>query len=118
VRELPLPKCVEAWGLHPFGYNVLPLQTELRKNTSAATVSFNGQPVHLPIVAPKYLKWLRSREHICREINSMAKLRGHENIIELKEVLELIQVNFEKCTYYCEVFKLSFVHRIPSQHYF
>jgi hypothetical protein len=92
MKELPLPKCIDIWGLHPFGYNSLSVEVETQKNQSTAHVSLNGQTMYLPVVAPKYLKWLRNRERVCREISSMIKLRGHENIIELIEVLELIQV--------------------------
>lgn len=91
LREIPLPKCIEIWGLHPFGNKLLTPEIEAKKNESNCVVSSNGQSFHLPIVSPKFLKWLRSREKICREIDSMIKLRGHENIIELNEVLELIQ---------------------------
>lgn len=91
LKEIPLPICINIWGMHPFGQNAISLETEAQKNNSNNLVSSGGQRFNLPIVAPKYLKWLRSREKICREINSMSKLRGHENIIELKEVLELVQ---------------------------
>jgi serine/threonine protein kinase len=91
LREIPLPKCIELWGLHPFGHNSLSPEREALKNESNVVAHVGGQRFSLPIVAPKYLKWLRSREKICREISSMSKLHGHENIIELNEVLELVQ---------------------------
>ena len=91
LREIPLPKCIEIWGLHPFGRLSLTPEAVLQKNESSVTAYTRGQRFTLPLVAPKYLKWLGSREKICREISSMSKLRGHENIIELNEVLELVQ---------------------------
>lgn len=91
IRELPLPKCREIWGFYPFGYHSLSREVEAKKNNSLTTVNVGGQIISLPVVAPKYLKWLRSRERVCREIKTMATLRGHENIIELNSCLELIQ---------------------------
>lgn len=93
MKELPLPKCVEIWGFHPFGYNAsLSPELEAKKNASSSlTATIGGRAVPLPIVAPKYLKWLRNRSRISREVCNMIKLRGHPSIVELKEVLELVQ---------------------------
>jgi serine/threonine protein kinase len=93
LKELPLPKCVEIWGFHPFGYNAsLSPELEAKKNASSTlTASIGGRSVPLPIVAPKYLKWLRNRSKISREVCNMIKLRGHPSVVELKEVLELVQ---------------------------
>ncbi len=46
----------------------------------------------LPKVAPEYLKWLRNRSRICREMANMMHVGEHTNIVKLYEVLELIQV--------------------------
>jgi len=54
-------------------------------------VMLDDMPVHIPRVPPKFVKWLRSRRSIYREIANMAKLGAHPNVIKLSEVLELIQ---------------------------
>jgi len=95
LRELPLPKCIEVWGLHPFGEEVLSTEVEEKQNMSSKSVTALGQHFKLPLVASKYLKWLRSRAEICREVNSMMRVGGgHKNIIALYEVLELVQVYY------------------------
>ena len=59
---------------------------------SGYTVFALGQYLSIPIIAPKFMKWLRNRHEICREVNSMMQVGQHKNIIALHEVLELIQV--------------------------
>lgn len=83
MRELPLPKCIEVWGWSPFGSTQMSVEEEQKRN-------HNG---FIPTVAPEYLKWLRSRRRICREVSSMMQLGDHPNIVKLCEVLELIQVS-------------------------
>ena len=60
-------------------------------STLGQEVMLDGVPVHIPRVPPKFVKWLRSRRSIYREIANMAKLGAHPNVIRLSEVLELIQ---------------------------
>ena len=91
LRELPLPKCVEMWGWCPFGATPLPAHAEEKHNTGSTTCVIEGSIRSLPIVAPKYLTWLRSRQVICREIANMMHLGEHRNITILYEVLELVQ---------------------------
>lgn len=85
LRELTLPKCVEVWGWSPLGADKLQYEDVEKKNIDKANSD-------VPIVSSKYLKWLYSRQAICKEMNSMVQV-GHEhpNIIDLVEVLELIQ---------------------------
>ena len=92
MRELPLPRCIEIWGLNPFGKEQYTTEAEEKYNKSNISVIISGQHIVLPIIAPKYLKWLRNRQEICREVNSMMQIGVHPNIIALHEVLELIQV--------------------------
>mmetsp|Transcript_23150 Transcript_23150/g.23801 ORF Transcript_23150/g.23801 Transcript_23150/m.23801 type:complete len:739 (-) Transcript_23150:467-2683(-) len=93
LKELTLPKCVEVWGFTPFGErdNQLSSDEEEKQNLGSTYYTIDGVTRLVPRVAPKYLKWLRSRQSICREIGSMMQLGEHQNIIKLYEVLELIQ---------------------------
>jgi len=50
-----------------------------------------GGAVTLPRVPPKFLRWLRARQGIWREIANMAHLGRHENVVSLLEVLEFVQ---------------------------
>ncbi|GAB5034099.1 camk camkl protein kinase [Nannochloropsis oceanica] len=54
-------------------------------------IIMDGVRIHIPRVPPKFVKWLRSRRSIYREIANMTKLGAHPNVIRLSEVLELIQ---------------------------
>ena len=92
-KELTLPKCVEIWGFTPFGEREIQLSSdeEEKQNHGSTYYTVDSVTRPIPIVAPKYLKWLRSRQSICREIGSMMQLGEHQNIIKLYEVLELIQ---------------------------
>lgn len=49
--------------------------------------------VVLPRVPPKYVRWLRARQGIYREIANMAHLGSepHPNVVKLHEVLECVQ---------------------------
>lgn len=91
LRELTLTKCVEIWGFYPFGVEQLS-DCELDKlNISPHTYFIDGVTVTLPRIPVKYIKWLKNREMICREMKNMTIISGHPNVIELHEVLELIQ---------------------------
>ncbi len=114
LRELPLPRAVEVWGFDPFGMrdenegnrennnqgtgssnnfggNQIFGEEINKKNVSNRTVTIGGSTVNLPLVAPKYLKWLQTRQNVCREMGSMYLVGNHPNIIELKGVMELVQ---------------------------
>jgi serine/threonine protein kinase len=90
LRELTLTRCVEIWGFSPFGEQVSEVEQE-KRNVRAGSVSVDGMNISLPRVPYKYLKWLRTRDMICREMKNMMIISGHANVIELFEVLELIQ---------------------------
>jgi hypothetical protein len=86
------------WGWNPFGDkrdNQLPLSSdeEEKQNISSSSYTVSGVSRPIPRVAPKFLKWLRSRHGICREMGSMMQIGEHRNIIKLFEILELIQVS-------------------------
>lgn len=68
----------------------LSLEEETKHNVSSKGANIASN-MALPFVPPKYLKFLRSRQHICREMGSMMQLGDHENIVKLHEVLELVQ---------------------------
>jgi len=73
LRELTLPQCVGLWGSD---------FTSLKK--------LNMKTV-FPSVPPKYVHFLCQREGICREVDSMRRVSGHTNVLELYQVLELKQ---------------------------
>ena len=105
---LPLTKAVEVWGLDPFSEsensssnssnssssssgNSPNRNNSGRRNVSDRTVNVGGSSIALPLVAPKYLKWLQMRQSVCREMRNMSSVGDHINIVELYGVLELIQ---------------------------
>ena len=83
LRELPLPRCVEIWGLN--------IQLTEQNNDSGRRFTIGGYTITLPIVPPKYLKWLHTRQSVCREMSSMHMIGEHPNIIKLLQVLEHLQ---------------------------
>ena len=89
LRELTLPKCIEVWGWAPFD-ELLDEEDQDKRNISDYYVKIDGISVCLPKVAPKYVKWLRMRKSVCREMGSMIQIGEHSNIIELHEVLEQV----------------------------
>jgi serine/threonine protein kinase len=96
LRELTLPRCIEVWGWNPAGSDQqallgVPVEAAEKRNMSGQTTRVGANVVYLPLVAPKYLKWLQSRASICREMNNMIHIGEHSNIVDLLEVLELIQ---------------------------
>lgn len=100
LRELTLTKCVEIWGFYPsLGDHLLTEESFLdpnieqdKRNVRPGQYSIDGHIISLPYVSHKYLKWLKNREMIFREMKNMFLIRGgHPNIIDLHEVLELIQ---------------------------
>ena len=92
LRELTLPKCIEVWGWSPYPFDEQLTDNEMDKlNVSEFVSNIEGASVRLPKVAPKYIKWLRTRRSVCREMSNMLQIGEHPNIIELLEVLELVQ---------------------------
>lgn len=90
LRELPLTRCVEVWGLNPLGIDQL-TEAEVEKLNMGKVVMIGEKEFKVPIVSQKYLKFLKSRQQVCREMSNMVQIGEHPNIIALKEVLELIQ---------------------------
>ncbi len=102
LRELPLTRAVEVWGLDPLSQgesrsssrsssNTSLNRQPCRRNVSDRSVSVGGSSIMLPMVAPKYLKWLQMRQGVCREMRNMSSVGNHPNIVELHGVLELVQ---------------------------
>jgi len=90
LRELPLSKCIEIWGYQPFGNNLNDNEIE-KYNIRSNNVYVQGESITLPYIPCKYIKWLKNRDMICREMKNMLLIGGHPNIIDLYEVLELVQ---------------------------
>ena len=102
LRELPLPRCIEIWGLD-FSLDINKPSTtrdpyaanrNVESPDSANFVNVRGQQVKIPIVPEKFIKFVQARRKIYREISSMARLGKARppcpNVLMLEEVLELI----------------------------
>ena len=89
-RELTLPQCIQVWG------------TDAAKWSSEDAQS--RREGGIPRVPQKYLQFLAARSSVYREIRTMGKLSmrsaspitggasgGHQNVLQLEEVLELVQ---------------------------
>ncbi|GBG30095.1 Protein kinase, putative [Hondaea fermentalgiana] len=84
LRELTLKQCMSLYG------------TEVDKLEAINTIVKRKVPslgcaVNVPRVPQKYMQFLRQRQQTCNEIRNMQKIRGHENVLQLFEVLELVQ---------------------------
>lgn len=102
LKELTLPKCLEIWGWNPLSET-----RNLEDNQESATslteshfeqmmaqgsyVQYNHLQVYLPRIPHKFIRWLRNRNKIYREILNMKSVGNHPNVLTLIEVLELIQ---------------------------
>jgi serine/threonine protein kinase len=71
LRELPLPRCLEIWGPNPLAVEQRP-EGEVDKLNLVAqgsrVVTLEGRESLVPAVSPKYLRFLRSRQSVCRYI--------------------------------------------------
>jgi hypothetical protein len=99
LRELPLPRAVQLWGLEP--PELAPLLSPVPPVPPAPpsewrTVSYRGRPVRLPRVPAKYLRFLRARHGALREARAMAAVGAHAHVLGLHGVLE--QVTDTKAT--------------------
>lgn len=90
LREMTLSKCVDVWGFQPFGEYTFDECSD-KHNIRPDAENIDGMNIFLPHVPHNYLKWLRNRSSICREMSNMLLIGEHPNIIDLCEVLELIQ---------------------------
>lgn len=92
LRELPLPRCIEIWGWEPlFGGGSMCDEALAKLAKNGDPVMVDGYRVNIPRVPLKYMKWLSARQGIYREINNMAHLGEHKNVVALQEVLEYVQ---------------------------
>jgi len=76
LREIALPKCLELWGWSPLGADKFPYDVIERKNVSATNGTYKGMSINVPLVPSKYLKWLYSRQAICKEMVNMIHVGG------------------------------------------
>lgn len=84
LRELTLKQCMSIYGTD---LDSLEPSNFMTKHT----VTSLGCSITLPRVPLKYMQFLRQRQQTCNEIRNMQKIRGHENVLQLFEVLELVQ---------------------------
>ena len=47
--------------------------------------------ITVPTVPPRYIRWLRQRRAVTKEIRNMMRIGRHKNVVHLFEVMELIQ---------------------------
>mmetsp|Transcript_30363 Transcript_30363/g.62852 ORF Transcript_30363/g.62852 Transcript_30363/m.62852 type:complete len:1240 (+) Transcript_30363:490-4209(+) len=47
--------------------------------------------IAVPVVPPKYLRWLKQRRLATKEVRNMMRIGRHRNVVHLYEVLELVQ---------------------------
>ena len=59
--------------------------------TSVVLCSDLNAYVTVPAVPPRYIRWLRQRRAVTKEIRNMMRIGRHKNVVHLFEVLELIQ---------------------------
>lgn len=65
-----------------------------RAAQSERSIAYNkdlNAHIAIPAVPPKYLRWLRQRRAVTKEIRNMMRIGRHKNVVHLYEVLELIQ---------------------------
>ena len=97
LKELSLNQCVQVWGTnYDFGEdNGSPLSS-VSTETVEIVQNGDGPRIHLPLLPPKYVDFVRRRSRIFREIKNMRKISNHKHVIRLDGVLELLQES--KCT--------------------
>lgn len=99
LRELTLPKCIELWGWNPpEAAEDAPSQRSASgrgassgDSTGRRRVQVKGRTVSIPRIPRKFIRFLRARRSVGREIASMSALERHRNVLALFEVLELVQ---------------------------
>lgn len=79
--ELSLLKCMEVFGKQIPNENL----------TDAQLVDALRQGRRAGLLPPKYVRFLKQRAVVFREISSMRKVSGHRNVLKLFDVLELVQ---------------------------
>ena len=47
--------------------------------------------ITIPVIPPKYLRWLKQRRLATKEVRNMLRIGRHQNVVHLYEVLELVQ---------------------------
>lgn len=110
LREVPLTHCVQLWGwdadINPprpgqatradtsnaavLGTPGPPLSPPTTGTPIAKVVKVRGVDVPIPTVPKKFVRFLKERRSIFREIASMSKIRGHPNCLKLEDVMELL----------------------------
>ena len=105
LREVPLTHCVQLWGwdadINPPPGQATHIDTSnagvLGTPGSLSTpmpivkvVKVRGVDVAIPTVPKKFVRFLKERRSIFREIASMSKIRGHPNCLKLEDVMELL----------------------------
>lgn len=47
--------------------------------------------IAVPVIPPKYLRWLKQRRLATKEVRNMMRIGRHSNVVHLYEVLEMVQ---------------------------
>ncbi|OQR83297.1 serine/threonine protein kinase [Thraustotheca clavata] len=90
-RELTLPRCIEVWGIE-----FVQATKDMDDLDDFCEVVVKGQTFQIPKIPKKFVKFVRNRNSIYREIANMSSLGSHINVLRLDEALELNQDS--KCT--------------------
>jgi len=81
-RELGLTRCMALWGTE-FDFAA---HLALSDSTRERIARGDGN-----VVAPKYARFVAERARQLREVDCMRRASGHENVLRLLDVLELVQ---------------------------
>eukprot|EP01138_Halocafeteria_seosinensis_P002387 gb/GECG01002444.1/.p1 GENE.gb/GECG01002444.1/~~gb/GECG01002444.1/.p1 ORF type:complete len:957 (+),score=91.41 gb/GECG01002444.1/:1-2871(+) len=88
IRELTLPMCIEIFGL---GSEVVGGDGRLQIENIETRVKVKDKLVTIPQVPMKFVKFLRARQKVFREIQAMQALRAHPNVVRLVSTMEWVQ---------------------------
>ena len=104
LRELTLKMSMDVWGVNNSIWEERGYTTAGRRVTYTGSSSNNvrgggggrgtprsNSPFFIPTIPSKYVEFVAKRREMYNEISNMVSVHGHNNVLELYEVLEDIQ---------------------------